>query len=619
MKRARHARPAVADSRPGGQPAQPAATPRRRRRAWRWLAILAACAGLGLGAAQAWRWYSLPARVEVALPDAPAVAGWPPVLGERLAAARERAATRAGALEGVAELGRLYHANGFSAEGEACWRFLRREQPGEARWAHLLADLRRAAGDYDEMEALLREVVDLASDYSPAWLQLGNHLFKTGRFEEAERAFARRLALAPGDPYARLGLARIAIQGGRQADAQRSIESLVKDQPRFAPAQNLLAELLAAAGDETGAARHRHLGYLAIRYFEPDDPWLNELTEWCFDAKRLRVLATIEYQIERGDQGVALMERAARLTPSDPDGYATLGDLFIKLGQAANARDALRECLRLAAAPDAKKPAVMVFVNLSHAYRLLKQPADALRVLEQARAQHPQAFELFDELGIVLGELGRPEESIAAFRVAIEKNPGDPNANFNLAVALLGVDRRDEAYQALHQSLTLKPTFPQSLSLLGRLELEDGRMVDAEKHLRLLYASYPNVAEARHMLGQWELITARAAEARKDWAAAVQHYRAGVSVDPDNPELQAGLGVMLLVHGPVAEAVAPLEAYRRLQPGNAQASLFLGQAYARLGRITEARAVLAEGAAQADKAGNAATAAFCREILSQLK
>jgi len=591
----------------------------RRGRAWRWLVVCLACAGLGLGLVQVWRWQALPARVEAALPSEPSLAGWPPELGGRVASARAKAGARGSALDGAAELGRLYHANGFAAEAEACWRFLHGEQPGEARWAHLLADLRRAASDYDVMESLLREVVRLDPDYAPAWLQLAGHLFKTGRHDEAEQAYTRRLVLVPGDPYARLGMARVALQGGRADAARRTIEEVVKDHPRFAPAQNLLAELLAAAGDEAGAARHRQLGNIAIRYFEPEDPWVDELTDWCFDAKRLRVRATIEFQIERGDRGVGLMERAARLTPEDPDGFAALGDLFIKLGEAERARTALEECLRLSAQPGAKAPPVMVFVNLSHAFRLLKQPADALRVLQRARELHPQAFELYDEFGIVLGDLGRLDEAVGAFRTAIAKNPGDPNSNFNLAVVLLGLNRRAEAYEALRQSLTLKPTFPQSLSLLGRLELEDARMEDAERHLRLLFEAYPHVAESRRMLAQWELLTGRAAEARKDGAAAERHYRAGVALDADNAELQAGLGVLLLIRGRVDEAVAPLEAYRRLQPGQAQAALFLGQAYARLGRHAEARAVLTEGATLADRAGNTATADFCREILRQLR
>ena len=599
----------------------PAGTPpqARRRRLWRWLAVFVACAGLGLGADRAWRWYSLPARVEAARPIASVPAGWPPEFGARVAAAQAQAGSRGGAIVGMAELGRLYHANGFLAEAGACWAFLRAEQPRVARWAHLLADVRRAASDYEAMEAQLRDVVGLAPDYAPAWLQLGNYCFKTGRFDEARHAFVRRLELIPGDAHAQLGLARIVLQGGDRVGARGMIEAVVRDHPRFAPAQNLLAELLAAAGDEAGAARHRQLGMVAIRFFEADDPWRDELVGWCYDAERLRMLATVEFQIERGDRGVALMERAARLAPEDPDGYAALGDLLIKLDQPGPARAALEESLRLAARGVDRKPPVMVFVNLSHALRLLKQPEAALRVLEQGRAYHEQAFELFDELGMVLGDLGRLDESIAAFRAAVAQSPGDPNANFNLAVALLGQGRRAEAYVALEQSLTLKPTFPRSLSMLGRLELEDGRMAEAERHLRTLHEAYPQLAEARWMLGQWELMTGRAAEARRDEAAAERHFRAGVSLDPDNPELQASLGVMLLLRGQVAQALEHLEAYRRLEPGNPQTALFLGQAYAQLGRTQQARVVLTEGAEQAERAGNSSTAAYCREILSQLR
>lgn len=588
------------------------------RRARRWLVLVLACAGLGAGFVYAWRWYALPDRVAAIVPAPPTVERWPVEFGQRLEAAARRAGMRGEALDGLADLGRLYHANGFFAEAEACWRFLRAEQPGEALWCHLLADLRRAASDYKEMELLLREVVQLKPDYAPAWLQLGNHLFKTGRFDEAQRAFARRLSLVAGDPYARLGLARVALQVDRPTEARRMIESLVQDQPRFAPAQNLLAELLAAAGDEAGAARHRALGNTAIRYFEAEDPWLNELTAWCYDAERLRVLATIEFQIERGDMGVALMRRAAALKPENPDGHAALGDLFIKLNQPAEAREALETCLRVSEKAG-QQPAVMVYVNLSHALRLLKEPAAALGVLDRAREDHPGAFELFDERGIVLGDLGRLPESVAAFREAIALNPGDPNANFNLAVALLGSGRRSEAYEALERSLTLKPTFPQSLSLLGRLQLEDGRMAEAEKHLRALHEAYPHVPEARRMLAQWELMSGRAAAARQDGARAEQHYRAGIELDPDNAELQASLGVALMVGGRVGEAVPMLEAYRRIEPTNPQAALFLGQAYARLGRVPQARATLTEGAELAERAGNAATAEFCREILRQLR
>jgi Flp pilus assembly protein TadD len=77
--------------------------------------------------------------------------------------------------------------------------------------------------------------------------------------------------------------------------------------------------------------------------------------------------------------------------------------------------------------------------------------------------------------------------------------------------------------------------------------------------------------------------------------------------------------VLLLVAGRLEEARGPLEIYRRVKPADPQSSLFLGQVYARLGRLDDARRVLNEGAQIAERAGNTNTARFCREILQQLR
>ncbi|BET67901.1 hypothetical protein ASA1KI_28190 [Opitutales bacterium ASA1] len=607
------------DSHPGGgrPAATPTPTPARSRPSARrrWAVVAVACAILSIAAWYAWQRWDLPRRAAAALPARPAIEGWPAEFADRLADAEARAAQRADAIDAVADLARLYHANGFRREAEACWQFLHEEQPREARWSHMLADLRRSASDYEGMETLLREVVRREPDYSPARLRLSDHLLKTGRAAEARRGYSERLARIPGDPWAMLGLARTALLAEQRTEARRLIDEIVATHPRFSAAQNLLAELLAADGDAAGAARHRQLGMSAVRFYEAEDPWLDELIDWCFDSRRLRVAATVQYQTQRGDRGVALMERAVRLAPADPDMLASLGDLHVKLGHAQAARDVLEQVLAHA---HTRTPTVLDFVNLGQAYRLLEQPAEALRIAREGLSAHPDAPELHDELGTVLAALGRADESVAAYERARSLGPASADIDFKRAIVLLGAGRRPEAYRALEQSLEINPAFPSALSLLGRILIEDGRLDEAEKHLGILREAYPDVYEPRYMLGQVQLVRARTAEAAGDKARAERHYRHGLVLDGDNHDLQAGLGVMLLVQGKVEQALAPLEAYRRLRPEDPQSALFLGQAYARLGRRDQARAVLTEGVRQAEKIGNRSTADFCREILSHL-
>jgi len=113
-------------------------------------------------------------------------------------------------------------------------------------------------------------------------------------------------------------------------------------------------------------------------FHEADDPWLYGLDEWCCDFNRLCVPATIEQQTERGDKGRSLIERAIRIEPGNPVGYELLGGLCRKLGDAAKARDTFEEGLRVA---KDRKPSPMYYVNLSEAYRRLKQPEEARQML----------------------------------------------------------------------------------------------------------------------------------------------------------------------------------------------------------------------------------------------
>ena len=111
-------------------------------------------------------------------------------------------------LDGVAELGRLYHVNGYNQEAERFWRVLHQAQPQEARWCYCLGDLRRTANDDAGTASFLEQTLKLAPDYAPALLRLAELEFKIGELDAAGRChplprtipaprLARRSWLAP--------------------------------------------------------------------------------------------------------------------------------------------------------------------------------------------------------------------------------------------------------------------------------------------------------------------------------------------------------------------------------------------------------------------------------------
>lgn len=600
---------------PGPRPnPPPGAKPRPLRQVVWLLSLVVVAAALGSGV----YWFIGVARLHAAIPSAPDLAGKPAALIDRLHAATARARSFGGAAAGLADLGRLYQENGYSTRAARCWRALRTAQPGNARWPYYLADLARAEGDYSEMVADLELTVQLDPRYAPAWLQLGEYQLKTGKLDAATRSFQKRLDLLPGDPYARLWLARVAQQQHDPARARQFVEALVHDNPEISSGHNLYAEILAAAGDQAAAERQRWLGRETIRFREADDPWLDELKPFCYDFEQLCIWGTIEYQTQRGDAAKRYFSRAIEIRPDDPVAYEYLATVYLKLNDAAKARDILEEGLAKSRHSQ-HKPTPMFYINLSHAYRLLKEPAKAVQAARDGLAQDGDEFELYDALGMALGDLGKHDEAVTALEAAVHRSPYDANANYNLALALLSVNRGPEAIEALQRSLVKQPTYPNSLLLLGRMALAAKNWTGAAKSLHPLYESHPEMPEARAAMAELDLGLGEAAEARGDKPEAEKQYRAGLAIDPNRAELQVRLGLLCLLQNRFADAVEPFENYHRLQPKNAQSCLFLGQTYLMVGRVDDARRLLTEGIKTAELTGQTKTASDCREILQSLQ
>ena len=598
---------------PGGN--RPSAAARRKR----WFVGLGAvslAALLATAVTVAWEVHRRPGRIAGALPAPPAVEDGPAEFQQRLRAAQQAALDRRRHRESVEALARLYHANGYNDEAEACWRILVQVEPKHPRWHYFLADLKRQAGDYPAMTALLERTTELDPSYAPAWLQLADLRFKTGQLEAAAPAYRQRLALLPGDPYARLGLIRIAQQEGRSEEARRQITQLVADQPAFAPAHNLLAEMLAAESDTDGAERARFRGSEAGRFRPATDPWLDELWDDCFDYEKLCVRGMMDVLTGRVDEGQALFERALTLRPHALTAYELLGNVYLDGHDGARAVETYERGRGLAT--DAE-PSAKFYVHLGRAYRLTNQPAEAVRVLREGLARIGDAFELHDALGQALVELGDVDAAIDAHRAAVARQPQDPAAHHHLALALIAAHRLEEAVAELHHAHALNPSYPPTLALLGQIEMDSGRWQQAVRYLQPLYAAQPDLPEARTKMVYARLRAGVEAEQEQGLSAAERHYHAGLAIEPAHPELLGRLGLVLLRQRRPVEAIDPLERFHRVQSGGGPSALLLGQAYAAAGRLDEARRTLQAGADLADRSGDATTAQRCRELLQKLR
>ncbi len=575
---------------------------------------LVAFAGVSFVGVKFWRDAHARSEIRQSLPPTPGRIS--AALAQRLADASRQLADPATLRDGLAETARLYHASGYAAEAERCWLLFRTLEPDDARSVYYLADLRRTASDQEGMIDHLRQTTRQAPDYAPAWLRLADALFKSGEIADATAAYTRRLELVRDDPYALLGLARIELQQGQSNPARQRIERLVQVAPQFSPGHNLLAEFLAAEGDQDRALRHRWLGRETGRFRDADDPWLDELIAWCFDYERLCMRGTMEFQSRIGDRGETCFERAVALQPDALTAYELLGNLYLDLGKPARAREHYER--GLARVPAAQLTAGY-YARLSRACQEMQQPGEAARYAREGLARMGDDPELHDSLGVALRALGDGPGAIAAFERAVALSPNDTSANYNFALALIEQHRLEEAVAGLHRSIELRPTFPDSLALLAQIEIDSGRWRDALRYIQPLYESHPDMPQAREMFAFWHLQSGVAAETQQDLAAAERHYATGTTLDPQNAELHARLGIARLRSGRFSEALPALETFRRIAPQDPQAAFYLGQCLAALGRVADARRLLDEAADLAARSGNQDMARRIRDLASQVR
>ena len=147
---------------------------------------------------------------------------------------------------------------------------------------------------------------------------------------------------------------------------------------------------------------------------------------------------------------------------------------------------------------------------------------------------------------------GRWDEAEKDYRKILQQNPRYPGIHFRLARLLLsrpnpGPDFQDQAKKELQQELEINPS-------------------DAG-------AEYVSGELARQM---------------QDLPAAAEHFAKARTLDPNFGDAYLGLGMTLLSEKKYQDAIAPLEAAVKLEPGNPAGHYSLATAYARTGHKEEA-------------------------------
>jgi tetratricopeptide (TPR) repeat protein len=160
--------------------------------------------------------------------------------------------------------------------------------------------------------------------------------------------------------------------------------------------------------------------------------------------------------------------------------------------------------------------------------------AQALRLMEQIRAAGQDDYVVSLRMGWLLYLSGRYDDAIAAYRRAVQQEPGSVEPRLGLMLPLMAARRWSEARAAGVEVLDKAPGDFTAQSRIAYIHYQQGQYEKAESWYRKALAGYPSNIEMRAGLA-WSLLRQnRFPEARAEFGKVL-------AVAPDHASAAEGL------------------------------------------------------------------------------
>lgn len=475
---------------------------------------------------------------------------------------------------------------------------VRQGNPGALRTRFTLGQIYGYQGRWADASAVYREVIEVSPRDRRAYERLVDALFNAGQGQEAEASLKDLLAFDPEASEARLTLAELAAQRGEH---QAAIELL-------------------EGGSEEFRGSERARQHLAVQYYMVGnlDGSMAEL-EALGDRGRTGNLGALRALIlsaqGNNEEAVVQLQDLLEKDPEDAELASTLGRILRRQGKPGEAVKVLRgaterleeggegeravslrfewaEALMAAGEwqeavdvlgplQSAESPPLRIAAGLlaSDALVRLERQEEALALL---RRTGPEDATSQARRALILDQLGREDEA----KEVISKLEGAGGEESVLAAASLhqGQGRHGDAIRVLEAFLDANDaTSVRGLFLLGASYERSGQHKEAEAAFRRLLELEPDFPEALNYLGyMW-------AERGENLEEALELIEKAVAMDPDNGAYVDSLGWVYYKMGRHEDALTQLRRAARLVPGDGTILEHLGDAYMALKQFENAR------------------------------
>ncbi len=402
--------------------------------------------------------------------------------------------------------GLTLQAHDLYEEAAACYNQASRLAPGDDRWPYLTGlvlrnlDLDRALEAFAQAEALRPR-------HAAFFVRYGDVLLEAGQGPAAGLRFQQALELNGASPFARFGLARVALLTGDLEAAHQHLQSALGQQAAYREAQTLMAQVEQRLGNPEAAKLHT---WKAANYDDSTampDPLFEQVSAagrssvWA--ARRGLAAAKTGKYVE----AVQHFRQVLDIRGDNATDLAYYGGALYGARRIDEAMQAYDRALEL------DPQSVVTLNNVGQAHLHQGDLDTAAVYLSRALEQDPGNREAGLNLALIYGRQGRLEESSRHLENLLQQAPGDVQILQMMAPLLQEMGQQDEALDLWRRLVDVQPHQLEALEQVARLLVQQHHHGEAIERLRGGLDVAPNSSRLALFLA-WELATAPAAELR---------------------------------------------------------------------------------------------------------
>ena len=306
----------------------------------------------------------------------------------------------------------------------------------------VLAQARKASEEQKPADAIrfYNQFLGLRRDSAEANSELGDILLKQGNPMGALDSYERALRIDPKLQDVRKSVVKLEIGYGRHAEAKENLSSyLIPNEPDNAEYQWLLGNCEMRLGEFVAAEEHLALAFK----LDKQNP-----------AYAATFAGLLKDRLNEAARGKKILDDLIKNAPEDPEAYRARSFYLVEQGRS------------LATVEKASRDAI-----LESAW----QDAQAANRLSPNTPKHVL---LLANIAAIRNRISEVQETV---NTAIESNPSDPELYRMAALIEVAAKQPQAAMQILKDGLNSIPGSPQLLFELAQLQLDAGKLAEAEE------------------------------------------------------------------------------------------------------------------------------------------